>query len=120
MLREQAVYHGQATSGERVQSSGPQDSIGSQVARIIDMSNRLQAERMNLVTLREEIVGNIQALSDPVHSEVLYKRYVEYKSWRRIAGEMQYSADHVRGALHNAALRSFREHMCRQWQGRQR
>ncbi|MBQ3199095.1 MAG: hypothetical protein IJB67_01825 [Firmicutes bacterium] len=120
MLREQAVYHGQATSGERVQSSGPQDSIGSQVAQIVDMSNRLRIEIMNFAALREEIVGNIQALSDPVHSEVLYKRYVEYKSWRRIANEMQYSADHARGALHNAALRSFRQYMCRQWRDKQR
>lgn len=120
MLREQAVYHGQAMSGDRVQSSGVQDGVGSQVAKIVDMGNQLEVDRMNLVTLREEIVKNIQVLRNPVHSEVLYKRYVEYKSWSRIAGEMRYSADYVRGALHNAALRSFDRHMHRQGQGMQR
>lgn len=109
-LRAQAEYHGQA-EGERVQSSAAGDTLAVYVARIIEAESSLLAAREHLLMLRTEIVSGIQALRDARYCDLLYRRYVECKSYRQIAHEMQYSPEYVRNHLLPAALQAMGEYL---------
>lgn len=109
-LRAQAEYRGQV-DGERVQSSTAGDTLAIYVARIIEAEQRLLVERKQLLLLRTRIVASIQALPNSRHCDLLYRRYVECKSFRQIAGEMQYSPEYIRNHLHPAALRAMGKYL---------
>ena len=104
-LRAQAEYRGQS-SGERVQTSAAGDTLAAYAARIVDAEAKLIEDKQRLLLLREQIVHDIQSLPDRRHSDLLYRRYVEGKSFKRIAAEMIYSYEYIRNHLHPAALRS--------------
>ena len=57
-----------------------------------------------LFTTRLAIVGQINSLSDSRYTDVLMKRYVEYKRFDRIAREMHYTPDYILH-LHGMALK---------------
>lgn len=105
-LRLQAEYRGESADGggERVGAGAAGDALGNLVAKIIEAEELLLLERERLLVLRAKVVADIQALKNPKCSDLLYRRYIEGKSFGRIAGEMHYSSDYVRGRLHPAAL----------------
>lgn len=92
---------------ERVQTS-PKDRMPDDVSRIVDLESEIHKDIQKLLILKNKIINEIQGLSNPVYIEILYKRYVEYKSLEEIAGEMRYSYIHVR-RMHGYALQSFRK-----------
>ena len=62
---------------------------------------------MHLEKVRDVIIGQIHNLHDDRYISVLFKRYVEIKSYELIAVEMNYSFDYVK-ELHRDALEDFR------------
>lgn len=104
----------QSTSGmdyskERVQSSPTGDAPFVQsVLRIAELEKEINAEIDRFVDEKHTIINQIQALQNPRHIDILYKRYIEYKSLEQICVEMKFSYDHIRH-LHGDALKEFGE-----------
>ena len=46
----------------------------------------------------------IQKLSNPDDRDLLYKRYIEFKEWKKIAAEIGYSISHTK-RLHGMAVK---------------
>lgn len=91
---------------ERVQTS-PKDRMPDDVSRIVDLESEIHKDIQELLILKNKIINEIQGLSNPVYIEILYKRYVEYKSLEEISVELKYSYVHVK-RLHGIALQAFR------------
>lgn len=91
---------------ERVQTS-PKDRMPEDISRIVDLENEIREDTHRLIFMKDKIINEIQGLSNPVYIEILYKRYVEYKSLEEISVELKYSYVHVK-RLHGIALQAFR------------
>lgn len=91
---------------ERVQTS-PKDRMPDDVSRIVDLEAEIHKDILEHLILKNKIINEIQGLSNPVYIEILYKRYVEYKSLEEIAAEMRYSYEHTR-RMHGYALSKFK------------
>ena len=96
-------------SKERVQSSPTGDAPFVQsVLRIAELEKEINAEIDRFVDEKHTIINQIQALQNPRYIDILYKRYIEYKSLEQICVEMKFSYDHIRH-LHGDALKEFGE-----------
>lgn len=93
------------TDSERVQTT-PRDRISEEVTHIVDLEEEINADLGALLMLRNKIINEIQSMDNPIYIDILYKRYVEYKSLEEIAVEMSYSYIHIK-RLHGYALLEF-------------
>ena len=99
------------TSRERVQSSGSGDApFVTPVLRIIALEQEINAEIDNFVDEKHSTIRAIQKLDNPLQMEVLYRRYVEYQSFERIAAEMNNVQQHA-FVLHRKGLKAL-EKIC--------
>lgn len=94
------------TESERVQTT-PKDRVSEDVARIADLKEEINRDIGELLILKNKIINEIQSLDSPVYIDILYKRYVEYKTLEEIAVEMSYSYRQVL-RLHGLALQDFK------------
>ena len=94
---------------ERVQSSPKGDRIADEVIRMITLENDIAAERIEYLEKKQQIINLIYRLENATYIDVLIKRYVDGKSFQKIALDMNYSVSHVY-ALHRAALRTLQLH----------
>ena len=76
-----------------------------QLRRIDQHISSLMRERDELIEKRHIIITQINSLTDSRYVEILTKRYVEYKRFKRIAREMHYSEGRIKH-LHGEALRA--------------
>ena len=107
-LRALAFGCGGRNNGERVQTSRSVDTMEKNIVKYVDIERECDKAIDDYIDFKNIIISKIQALSDCRHVEVLYKRYVEYKSFGKIAREMKYSYDSI-VHLHGGALREFEE-----------
>lgn len=82
--------------------SGSGDKVGVMVSKIIDMEYELDREIDKLVNLKREVMSVIDQL-ETTKCEILYKRYLQNKTWEKIAVETGYSYVWV-CKLHGRAL----------------
>ena len=59
--------------------------------RRLELLDKYEAKKDELVKMRYEITDTIMALKGRYQQEVLFKRYVELKRWRRVASELNLS-----------------------------
>jgi DNA-directed RNA polymerase specialized sigma subunit len=91
------------SDSERVQTSTKQDKIGEIVAKILDLNNEINNDIDKLVDLKKEIMNLIdKVLCDDLRC-ILYLRYFQFKTWEKIAVEMNYSYQWIH-KLHSKAL----------------
>lgn len=94
---------------DRVSSSGTGDApFVNPVLKIVMLEQEINAEIDKYVDLKRKITGEIQSLQDPQFIKVLFKRYVEYKSFDKIAVELECSERNVY-TIHGQALKDFTE-----------
>jgi len=93
-----------ALGGERVQSSGSQDKMADCIAKIADLQNEINAEIDKFVDLRNEAQALIEKHCEADCIRLLYARYFEYKTWEKIAVDMNFTYQWVAGDLHKKAL----------------
>lgn len=74
--------------------------------RIIDLINEINRETERFAEERHQIINRIQSLENHNFSQVLFKRYVEYKNNTEISEEMNYAYDYII-ALLKKALKAF-------------
>ena len=91
---------------ERVQTS-PKDRMPEDISRIVDLENEIREDTHRLIFMKDKIINEIHKLNNPVYIEILYKRYVEYKSLEEISVEMNYSYRQIK-RLHGITLQAFR------------
>lgn len=94
-----------STQGDGVRSGGAGDKTGSLVAQIIDKEKSVSEKTKHLDTLKRKVISIIDQIESP-YDELLYKRYLEHKTWARIAEELGCSDWKIYGetGLHRQAL----------------
>lgn len=95
-----------SAQGEKVQTSASGDKLLNAVARYVDLEAETQGMIDAMQKRRHDIIAEIQSLEDSRYIEILYKRYVEFKSFEFIACEMHYNYTWI-CELHGKALKAF-------------
>lgn len=91
---------------EHIDSGGLSDTCFTNVSKQIEMEARIEDAMDRLIVKRHEIIQEIQQLEDERHVKILYKRYVEMKTFEQIATELSYDY-HWTCKLHGYALKEF-------------
>lgn len=91
----------QATGGAAQKNTG--DKLGSSVAKIMDAESIVDSEIEMLIATEREVQKTIDAVKDKTLGELLYKRYINGKTFEMIAVEMNYSYRQIT-RMHGAAL----------------
>ncbi len=92
---------------DKVQTSPAGDALFvSMVGRIADLEAEISAEIARYMKEKHLIISQMQSLPNVNHVSLLYKRYVEFKSFEIIAAEMGFAYQYII-ELHREALRDF-------------
>lgn len=91
-----------SAEGGGTHSSG--DKLGAAVARIIEAEERLDTQITMLIATEREIERTINAVDDSIMRKLLYERYINGKTWEKIAVMLHYSYQHITHVLHPRAL----------------
>jgi len=83
------------TSQERVSTSGIADIVGSRVPCIVDMEVEIEAKIRDYNNTKREIENTIEKIEDNRAKAVLLKRYIYFKDWDEISGELSYGVRQV-------------------------
>ena len=94
------------TDSERVQTT-PRDRLSEEVPIIADLKEEIKSDIKALLILKNKIINEIQSMDNPIYINILYKRYVQYKSLEEIAVETSYSYRWIKH-LHGIALQEFK------------
>ena len=93
--------------GEKVQTSSKQDPMGDMVAKIIDLREEISKMATDFLEQKQEIIRTIETVEDQILYDVLFKRYVEYKTLLNIADELGYSEVTIK-RLHLKAVKAIK------------
>lgn len=109
-LRTAAMSSGTQQLDEfKIRTDSPDpDPLATAVSRYVDMQKEVEEMILELTEMKHEVIGQISMLDDARYMEVLWKRYVDLKSFGEIAEEMNYTLRHVTN-LHGRALQMFNE-----------
>lgn len=110
-LRELSTSISCSNEGEKVQKTLDTDKISSLIAKIVDIQHEINDSIDDYIDLKHKIASEINGLGVGDHTKVLFKRYIEYKSWELIAVEMNFSIRHIYN-LHGTALLEFQKKYC--------
>lgn len=96
-------------SKESVQTSSSGDApFVKLIGRIIDLEAEINAEIDAFVEEKHKIINQIQALKNSKYIEILYKKYVEFKNFGKIAVGMNFTYEYIRH-FHRCALKDFED-----------
>lgn len=102
-LRELATKITATWKQDIVSGGSDQDKIGNAVAKIIDLEEEINTAVDEFVDKKRKVSCVIDQIGNADYIAVLYKRYFEYKTWERIACEMNFTYQWV-CKLHGRAL----------------
>jgi hypothetical protein len=107
-LKEDATCTGAFDySAEKVQTSAKADSMSNKVAKYVDLEKEIHEDIERFTELKHKVIGQIHMLDDITYMEILFKKYIEYKTLKDIAVEMKYSYGRTKH-IHGFALEAFR------------
>ena len=81
------------------------DKMGDAIVRIIELQNEINCDIDKLVDLKKEVCAVIDKVSNEDQHTVLYKRYVQFKTFEKIACEMYMTYRNV-CYIHGRALQA--------------
>ena len=93
-------------SEARVKTSGGGDRTAAAAVSLAGREEELDRLIDDYVSLKRVITGQIRGMENRTYSDILYRRYAEYKSLGQVAKEMDYSYERMRH-LHGYALLAF-------------
>ena len=105
-LKEIAINISTIDTKERVQTSADFDKIGKMFAKIDEEEDKLNRLIFEYIELKNKIISQIEGISDETFYCVLFSRYVENKTFEKIAIDMQYSFRQIT-RIHGKALLAF-------------
>lgn len=91
---------------DKVQTSPALDRLGNDVSEILELEEEIRQEIKRYNDIKHKIINEIHSLNNRLYIEILYKRYVEFKSLEEIAVEMNYSYQWIK-SNHGYALLNF-------------
>ncbi len=107
--RAQTFLRSPQIDGDRVQTSPSGDPPWmGYIIRWEELTNQIGEEWDRLIDRRHTTIKMLYCLNDSRYIELLYKRYVEFKHFKRIAREMHYSLDRI-WHMHGEALTAFQQ-----------
>lgn len=81
------------------------DKMGDAIVRIIELQNDINCEIDRLIGLKKEVCAVLYKVSNEDQHTVLYKRYVQFKTFEKIACEMNMTYRNV-CYIHGRALQA--------------
>nr|DAK93054.1 MAG TPA: Protein of unknown function (DUF1492) [Caudoviricetes sp.] len=105
-LKELACSISAIQTGERVQTTPNYDKIGTAYAKIDDMERKLDKLIDTYVDKKNHIISQIDGVEDEMLYNILFARYIERKTFEKIATELEYSWRQII-RLHGKALKQF-------------
>lgn len=105
-LRELAISVSAVKNEERVQTTPNFDKIGTTYCKIEEMEEKLDKLIDEFVDKKNLIISQIDKIENETYYEILFARYIEKKTFEKIADEMTYSWRQVI-RLHGRALQEF-------------
>ena len=105
-LRELSVSISAIGNDEKVQTSPNFDKIGTAIAKIDELENNLDKMIDEYLVKRERIIAQIDTMEEGSVYQILFSRYIEKKTFEKIATEMEYSWRQI-VRLHGKALQQF-------------
>lgn len=91
--------------GDRVQTS-PSDHFAAAMAQLMDLDMRRAEEMLDYLILKDRISEQVRSIEPELYQTVLYKRYINAMSLRKIAENEGYSYDWI-CHVHGDALLAF-------------
>ena len=105
-LRELAMSVSAVKNEERVQNTPNFDKIGTAYCKIEEMEEKVDKLIDEYVDKKHLIISQIDGIENETYYEILFARYIEKKTFEKIADEMTYSFRNVT-RLHGRALQEF-------------
>ena len=105
-LRELTMSVSAVKNEERVQTTPNFDKIGTAYCKIEEMEEKLDKLIDEFVDKKNLIISQIDKIENETYYEILFARYIEKKTFEKIADEMTYSWRQVI-RLHGRALQEF-------------
>ena len=91
---------------ERVQTTPNFDKIGTSMAKLEEMEKILDKLIDEYVDNKNEIISQIDSVEDEMQYQILFSRYIEKKTFEKIATEINYSFRNTT-RVHGKALKEF-------------
>lgn len=95
-----------SSDSDRVQTSSDQDPLGSAVAKIVDLENEVNDCIDQFSEKRRKIITQIDSIENQMQYQVLFSRYIERKTFDKIADDNGYSVRQIL-RIHGEALVQF-------------
>lgn len=105
-LRELSKSISAVKCEEKVQTSSNHDKIGCSIAKIDLMERKLYKIIDEYMEKKEIIISQIDSMANEEYYNVLFAKYIEKKTFEKIADEMHYSFRHIT-RIHGRALIEF-------------
>lgn len=91
---------------DKVQTSGPKNTLEETVAKIVDLEADINRRIDELVDMKQEAFTMINRIPDLDQQNILIGRYIQLKKWEDIALELNFSIQWVY-ELHGKGLLAF-------------
>jgi hypothetical protein len=93
-------------SGEVVSRTRNNDTMADTIEKIIKLQDILNRDIDRYVDLKKEVLAVLSNVENPLYYQILYDRYILFKTWEQIACEQNYT---YRGItkIHGKALVAF-------------
>ena len=91
---------------DKVQTSGPKDTLGETIAKIISLEDDINTRINELVEQKADAIRRIQNVPDQDQQNILIARYVNGEKWEKIAVDLNFSIAQIY-RIHGAALLDF-------------
>lgn len=105
-LKDLACSLSAVENKERVKSSPDFDLIGKKYAKIDELERTINNLVDEFVDKKAKIISQIDGIEQECYYQVLFARYIEKKTFEKIADEMNYSFRNIT-RIHGKALREF-------------
>ena len=93
---------------DKVQTSGPTDTLAETFARIDELEREIQQDIADLNNWKKDTYSRIERLEGLDQRNILIARYIEGKQWEKIAVELNFSIRQVH-RIHGIGLIAFAE-----------
>lgn len=93
-------------SKDRVQGGKQGNPVQDAVSRFVDLENTINDEIDQYANSKHLLINQIQQLHNNNYIQILFKKYVQFKTLNKVSEEMNMSYDYIR-ELHKKALHAF-------------
>lgn len=105
-LRSSLTSTGSQLKQDKVQTSGPKNTLEETITKIIDLEAKINARIDELVSMKQEAFTMINRIPDLDQQNILIARYIQNMKWDSIADEMDHEIRWVY-KTHGKALIAF-------------